>query len=34
MGILAFNSIYPTITLADFHTNLYIFLRNLEIFNF
>jgi hypothetical protein len=33
MGILAFNSIYPTTTLAIFHTNLYIF-RNVEIFNF
>jgi hypothetical protein len=33
MGILVFNSIYPTTTLAVFHTNLYFF-RNVEIFNF
>jgi hypothetical protein len=33
MGILAFNSIYPTTTLAVFHTNLYIFSEMLTFSN-
>jgi hypothetical protein len=33
MGILAFDTTYPTTTLAVFHSN-YFSPRNVEIFNF
>jgi hypothetical protein len=33
MGILAFNNIYPTTTLAVFHTKFFFF-KNVAIFNF